>query len=78
MEKFHNYFYDMLVFDEQSKFYLIIYKIRIFILSSEATFSPEAPWIWRLLPDYYIDDIWDFLMSAAMYVSLIDLTMEIS
>ena len=36
------------------------------ILSSEFTFSTQAPWIWRLLPDYYIDDIWDFLMSAAM------------
>ncbi|CAF4084243.1 unnamed protein product [Rotaria magnacalcarata] len=34
----------------------------------KATFSSEAPWIWRLLPDYYIDDIWDFLMSAAMMV----------
>ncbi|CAF3348349.1 unnamed protein product [Rotaria sp. Silwood1] len=35
---------------------------------SKINFSSEAPWIWRLLPDYYIDDIWDFLMSAAMMV----------
>lgn len=39
----------------------------------KVNFACEAPWIWRLLPDYYIDDIWDFLLSAAMYVKFIRL-----
>lgn len=45
--------------------------MHLFLFRLQITLSSEAPWIWRLLPDYYIDDIWDFLMSAAMYVKFI-------
>ena len=45
----------------------VVTREHVIHFSSEFHFSSEAPWIWRLLPDYYIDDIWDFLMSAAMY-----------